>query len=298
MERVFGQPLPSLFQMIKANTPAVWEHFLWNLSLVPNGLQVSLFNAMSGTINPDYPPVARSWGALALSVAVMLVMAFAVIHAARNWKAWRWWFRKHSDAWFIMLAVVCVAGPVILTQRPRPSYLFPVSVFLMAVIGSAVHILTHLHTAVMKRIAVAIVLIVLVIIPPYYASHRSDRPLYTNYERLRPFAALLVEENNKILLGDYNGELQGYLGLKRANVAGFDYSLLSSWDREHSLAQFLDEKGINLFFVQPRIVTELRNTPQARQLLDQPETVGWRRLAPEGSDPQWFLLYREKVNAS
>ena len=296
MERVFGQPLPSLFEMIKANSLAVWEHFLWNLSLVPNGLQVSLFNAMSGTVNPDYAPVARSWVALALSVAVLLVIALAALHTLRNWDLWRWWFRKHRDAWLIMLAVVCVAGPVILTQRPRPSYLFPVSVLLMAVIGTAVHVLTHLRPLAMKRIAIAVLLVAFVITPPYYVHHRSDRPLYTNYERLRPFAALMMDRNNKILFGDYNGELQGYFDLKRLRVEGFDYRLLSSWDRERSLAQFLDEKGINLFFVQPRIVSELQNAPQARQLLDQPEAVGWRRLAPEGSGQlQWLLLYREKT---
>ena len=150
----------------------------------------------------------------------------------------------------------------------------------------------------MKTIAIGVVLVVLVTIRPYYVHHQSDRPLYTNYERLRPSAALMMSRNNKILLGDYSGELQGYLGLIRANVRAFDYSLLLSWEREHSLAQFLDEQGINVFLVQPRIVTELRNTLTARELLDEPETVGWRRLAPESGDPQWFLLYREKAAGS
>jgi hypothetical protein len=299
MERVFGQPLPTLFEMIKANWQAVWEHFLWNLSLLPNGLQVSLFNAMSGTVNPDYAPVKQSWWALALSLAVLMVIAAAANRAVRQWSStWRGWFGKRSDAWLIMLAVVCVAGPVVLTQRPRPSYLFPVSVFLMAVIGSAVHFLTHRRSVVMKRIAIGVVLVVLVTIRPYYVHHQSDRPLYTNYERLRPFAVLMMSRNNKILLGDYSGELQGYLGLIRANVRTFDYSLLLSWKREHSLAQFLDAQGINVFLVQPRIVTELRNTLTARELLDEPETVGWRRLAPESGDPQWFLLYREVAAGS
>jgi hypothetical protein len=104
-----------------------------------------------------------------------------------------------------------------------------------------------------------------------------------------------MNRDNKILLGDYNGELRGYLGLARAHVETFDYSLLSSWGREDSLAQFLGGKDINVFFVQPRIVAELRGAPQAREFLNQPETAGWRRLAPEGSgDSQWLLLYREK----
>ena len=119
----------------------------------------------------------------------------------------------------------------------------------------------------------------LLAVPSYYVQHRSERPLYTNYHRLRPFADFIAQPSNKILLGDYNGELREYLRLARANVETFDYRLLSPWDRTGSLAHFLADKNINLFFVQPRIVNELRSTSQVGKLLDEPEMMGWRRLA-------------------
>ena len=300
MEKVFGQPMPGLSEMIRANPHAVWEHFLWNLSLVPNGVQVSLFNAMSGTVNPDYAPVARGWWALALSILIVAIIGCAAYRAAQDWRVtWQNWFHRHHGAWLIMVAVVCVAVPVILTQRPRPSYLFAVTVFLMAVIGSSVHILTCRRPLVMRTIAIALVTAVLLVVPPFYVRHQSDRPLYTSYERLRPFAALMVGKNNRVLLGDYSGELRNYLRLPRANFDTFDYGLLLSWQREESLARFLDERRINMFFVQPRIMDELRSVSTSRELLEKPEKLGWRKLAPdEGTSPQWLLLARQTASGS
>ena len=64
--------LPTLRQMIAANPRAVGEHFAWNLSMVPNGLQILLFNATSGERNPDYIPVnTRSELALVLTCVLL-----------------------------------------------------------------------------------------------------------------------------------------------------------------------------------------------------------------------------------
>ena len=57
MQVQFGEPLPSLGTMIRRNPKAVLEHFVWNLRLLPGGMQLSLFGAMSGGVSPDYGPV-------------------------------------------------------------------------------------------------------------------------------------------------------------------------------------------------------------------------------------------------
>jgi len=291
MKSTFGQELPTLFQMIKTNPQAVWEHFAWNVSLIPNSLQTSLFNAMSGHVNPDYAPVSRRPDVVWLSLAAVVVVVWGAALAVRRREYW-WpqWFRERKGLWLIMLSVLCVAGPVILTQRPRPSYLFSTTLILMAVIGSAAHVLTHRWPMATRRLAVGGVLILLIVIPSYYGGKAHDRPLYTAYERVRPFAALLQDRNNRIILGDYNGELQRYWGL---GVTSFDYSLLASRNPEQSLDDFLRERDINVLYVQPRVVNEFKTLPHGSQLLDQPETLGWRKIAPqETSNPPWFLLYR------
>jgi hypothetical protein len=278
--------------MIKANPQAVWEHFVWNISLIPNGLQTSLFNAMSGHVNPDYAPVSRRPYVVWLSlIAVAVVVWGGVVAVRRREYWWSHWFRKRKGLWLIMLSVLCVSGPVILTQRPRPSYLFSTTLIAMAVIGSAAHVLTHRLPTATRRLAVGGVLLLLIAIPSYYVNNFHGRPLHAAYERIRPFAALLQNRNNRIILGDYTGELQGYLGLR--SVTSFDYSLLASRKPEQSLDDFLRERNINVLYVQPRVVNEFKSLPHGSQLLDQPETLGWQKIAPqETTNPTWYLLYR------
>src|SRR5262249_28723524 len=135
-EQTFGTALPTLFQMIRANPPAALEHFLWNLSLTANGLQVSLFNVMSGTINPDYAPVRRSLGAFVATVALLGLVVWGGTRMLGQWERWRReWFRDRQGLLMIMAAVACVSIPVIITQRPRPSYLFALALVILAVVG-------------------------------------------------------------------------------------------------------------------------------------------------------------------
>jgi hypothetical protein len=296
MESTFGQPLPSLFQMVKANPQAVLEHFLWNLSLVPSGLQLALFNAMSGTVNPDYAAAEQSKAPLLLGLAVLAVVAGGGVAAARHWMHW-WpaWFRERQGIWLILLVVAAVAVPVILTQRPRPSYLFATTVVCMAIIGSAVHVLTYRWSFVSKVLAIGSGLALLAFIPPYYIEHQSDRPAYRSLEIIKPFRALIANSGNKSIIGDYDSVVRAYLGLWEVPVSTFDYSIFSRWAPDQALDRFFDQEGINLAYFQPRVLNELRDKPQARQLLERPEAVGWRRLGA-GPNSEWLLLYREKAN--
>jgi len=281
--------------MIHSNPSAALEHFLWNLSLTFNGFQVGLFNAMSGTVNPDYAPVYHATYALALSLIALGIVFAAAIKAGRDWNFWwQTFFRERLSLWLLMLSVLCVAIPVILVQRPRPSYLFSVTLVLMGIIGMAVNILLSPRgQRLAKALAVVGVVVLIVVVPSYYVRHRSDRPLYAAFERLRPFGSIIETKGNKVLFGDYNGELRGYLHLRR-NDSTYDYGLLKSWQPPQRLEHFLDEKQVNVAFIQPRVTPELRARPEARAFLDDPESVGWRRLAPPaGSDESWLLLYKE-----
>jgi hypothetical protein len=293
MEATFGRARPSLAQMFISNPSAAFEHFWWNASLTPNGLQLALFNSMSGTVNPDYAAATHSFTALVLSAVAVAVVIAGGVKAALHWNVW-WpgWFRERRGLWLIMLSVVCVAIPVILSQRPRPSYLFSLTLVMMAMIGSAAYVLLEQRWLALSRaLAVIGIPLLLIFIPPYYSKYRSDRPLYVNYERLRPFQALLAMPRNKLLLGDYAGEFKGYLQL---GASPLDYGLLQSWKAPQSLEQFLDAHHINILFVQPRVMQELRARPESHQLLEHPTSLGWRRLAPfDDSDSTWLLLYRE-----
>ncbi len=297
METIFGRPEPTIVQMIQANPQAALKHFLWNLSLTPNGFQVALFNSMSGTVNPDYAPVNRSQTAFILTIAALLLVTAAGVAVARRWRYW-WleWFRERKGTWLIFLAVACVVAPVIVTQRPRPSYLFSTTVVLMAMIGTAAHVVTWRWPRAQNRCALAGLTVALGAAPSYYVHHQSERPLYKNVQILQPLVPSIRNIRNRILFGDYNGELALYLGLTRVVAATFDYSILAGRKEDQPLDQFLQERDINVVYVQPRIIPELRAAPRGSDLLDRPESVGWRRLWPERQvNSLTLLLYRDRA---
>ncbi len=295
MDRLFGNAEPTLLQMIKSNPAALLEHFWWNVSLILDGIQLALFNSVSGLGNPDFNPVSRS---LAVLIPTLLVAAIVICGATkmlRHWDYW-WpnWIRERRGIWLVMLAVFCVALPVILTQRPRPSYLFPATVVMMALIGTFIHVLLADRWLIAAKIAAVVgVPLLLVVVPPYFSKHRSNRPLYTNYERLRPFVGRLSGKRNRIVMGDYESDLVNYLKLRDTGVVTMDYSLLSSDNARQNLPKALNAAGINIFFIQPRMMPELKARPEAWQLLENPESVGWKQLAPLDGETNWLLLYRQ-----
>jgi len=295
-EEVFGRHRPTILQMIAANPAAAWEFLWWNFSLSLNGLQLALFDGWTGWVNPDFGPV-RHRHSVPATVATIVVLFFVVkggLIAVRQWGYWwKEWFQPRKGLWLIMLAMVCVSVPVVFVVRPRPSYLFPTTLVLMALIGTAAYIVSSRdQPRVPKALAIIALPLLLIATPPYFKAP-ADRPLYGSYQTLRPFAALLADERNRIIIGDYAWDLKNYLMLGERSTT-FGYGILSSWQAPQSLDQFLDAQGINVFFVQPGLLEELRTKPEARALLEHPESLGWHRLAPaDPGDTTWLLLYRE-----
>ena len=299
MQTVFGHSMPTLVQMLAGNPPATIMHFLWNLSLTFNGLQVALFNMMSGTVNPDYAPVSTNVTAASLlSIFVLAILVAGGVKLIRHWDYWfTGWLRERRGLMLAMLSVLWVSVPVILVERPRPSYLFASTLVIMAAIGFAGYVLLENRRMIFAKVlAILGVPALAFLMPSYYATHQSDRPLYTDYLRLEPSGALLQSANNRIIFGDYAGELRNYLLLQSDGSQVFDYGILSSWQAPQTLDQFLNAHKINVLFVQPRLMDQLASMPTAQQILQEPESLGWRRLAPAGAGAAWLLLYRPPQN--
>jgi hypothetical protein len=136
MQRDFGAREPTLAQALRANPRALLEHAAWNARLVPSGLQLQLFGRVSGPENPDYVPVRRSPVAGVLGVAVLVLLSSGAALLRRD-RAWRGWLRARAPAWTLLGCLTATAAVVMLVQRPRPSYLFSLSVALLAAIGTA-----------------------------------------------------------------------------------------------------------------------------------------------------------------
>lgn len=133
MQREFGQPLPSLRQMIAANPIAVAEHMLWNLYLLPAGMELLLFNAVGSDLNPDYPPPKVLPYVPHILLFVLLIWCLYITYRCS---------RTHSVPWYgsrnylrimlpLLIGAVLMVIAVVLTQRPRPSYLLGFGVLLV-----------------------------------------------------------------------------------------------------------------------------------------------------------------------
>jgi uncharacterized membrane protein YidH (DUF202 family) len=296
MTETFGAELPSLFEMLKANPVATLAHFAWNASLVVNGFQVALFNAMSGSVNPDYAPVqSNQFHAAVLSVIAGLVLLGGAWRLQSTQPGMREALITHRHLVVLLLGIACTVCVVVVTQRPRPSYLFAFTICIMALIGMSADLLALRFRASINGAALFAGVSILVVLPFYQGKHASVRPLYSNLSRLQPYQSLLAVKNNRLLVGDYAGELSSYLQFKADGQVGLaaqlkfltkDYSVLTEWNRHEPLEHFLEQRGFTAIFVQPRMMVELQAVSAARNLLEGGSQ--YRRLNAS-TDRDWAL---------
>ncbi|HXJ84685.1 MAG TPA: hypothetical protein VMS64_39090 [Candidatus Methylomirabilis sp.] len=303
MQSTFGIPIPSLLEMLRRNPAAVLHHFWWNVTLIPGGTQLLLFNASAGRVNPDYFPVQLgSLRALALSVTTAGIAVYGLLLLSRDRRFW-WehWLRDRALGWLAMLCVLPVAGLIIPTQRPRPSYLLCQGIALMASIGLCVFVISR-RWPLLERAARGLpilMLAMLIVVPSYYPAHAGPRPLLALYERLAPFETAFNRSSTVFLVSGYRLEVHGYVGHNyfTSPLIDFDYSILRDAPADRPLPAFLDEHGINLFYVDEALQKQLSANPIQRALLTSPETVGWKILASHDTRAgRWMLLEREPAS--
>ena len=299
MKEKFGSESPTLLEMLKANPRATLEHFSWNLGLVLNGFQLALFNGMSGSVNPDYAFVeGKRIHAAVLSIIVALVLMAGGRLLWSNWIVIKPKLIERRHLVVIYAGLACVAAVVIITQRPRPSYLFAFSICIMSLVGLLIDLLTKQLSKRVNVAALMIGLAIAVFLPFYQLRHAESRPFYTMLDRLQPYQSQLAGRGNKLLLGDSADELGNYLRLQttaagpssslgRQAFSTSDYSVLNAWDRREALENFLEGKGFDFIFVQPRMLAELRQLPAAKNLLENGSK--YTRLN-SALDRDWILL--------
>ena len=299
MESTFGTPMPSLGEMFQRNPVAVLQHFWWNLSLTPSGIQILLFNASTGTVNPDYFSVQlHSLRALVLSLVTGSILAlglFLLYRDRRFW--WEHWLKDRALGWLAMLSVVAVAGLIIPTQRPRPSYLFCQGIVLMALTGMCLFAISH-RLPRLRRLSkwLPIVMVTLLLVAPqHYRSDGSARPLLALYQRLAPFEAIFNRPDTVFLVSGYPIEIHGYVGHNyfTSPLVNLDYRILDRAPANRPLPPFLDQHGVNLFYVDESLWQKLSANPIHRAFLTWPEPAGWKVLAGHDTEAgRWMLLQK------
>ena len=113
-------------------------YVLWNGRLLGSGVQVALFNATATGDQPDYPPVKthRSY-ALVLSIILLLLLIAGGVTIRRELASGRRdSLNDHAWAIVVLAAVAITTILVALTERPRPEYMYGMTVGIMALAGA------------------------------------------------------------------------------------------------------------------------------------------------------------------
>ena len=292
MMRDFGVPQPSMIEAIRLNPRAMLDYFLWNVRLIPDGIQVLLFNASSGYGQPDYiPRTTGSVYSLVLSIISIIIVVSGLILLRRQ-PQWQLWIKERAWGWLALTCTLVVMGVVILMQRPRPSYLYNLALFLMAVIGMGAALIVDRAVG-LKRFAVTVPVVaiaLIVLVPSYFAPAypNPSRQLMGHYERLAPYNAILAEPGTRIVGTSWLGNVCLYNGIRACESVDYD-TFIGQKPEDASIADHLDEESINFFYADEGILAD----PAVQDFLANSASEGWDTLVSvDAGDSHWRLLRR------
>lgn len=297
----FGEPTPTLPRMLASAPARVAEHVLWNLRLTPAGLQLLLFNVMSGPASPDYSWHNPRHPVLAWGATVLLSLVWGAGLAVSRRTRTRVFEQRLLSGWLAMAAVAATALLVIPTQRPRPAYLFAAGLFLALLTGRLLDVvLSRWRVASRPGFAAgaaAVMLLAPVVAPRYHETaghHDTERPRKKAVERLGPFRELVGRPGAVTIASGAGWELEGYVG------AGFSPTHRAASLEDVCPAGTADLRacveragGTLLYLDEPALARYGSAEPNAA-FLASPERYGWTRVAPaRGAEAAWLLLSRE-----
>jgi hypothetical protein len=308
----FGSEEPSMAAAFWANPRAMLRHFRWNVSLIPSGLQVLLFNSTSGSVRPGYEPVSeRSTAALALSVilgAIYLGGAAVVARECRYW--WSTWLRPRAWGWLtlVILSINCLV--VMVTQRPRPAYLYVMELLLQAIAGLCLLALLRRWNLGGKFVATFpfLAVLLIVIVPSYYSTVKPPppRPLLEAYRTLAPFRAMIQAPGTILVTPGYGSELCAYLSgstaaparhLERPNLKPrcqpLDYyALRRELGAPGTWWALLAARGATMFYANEAVTGD----PEMRVALAGAHAAGWQVIMRQTGRPARVLFRRRGLD--
>jgi hypothetical protein len=256
-----------------------------------------LFGRMSGTVTPDYLPPVTSWLALPASLAAAGILAIGLLFLIRERKYW-WdsWLRQRSWGGALLGCLSVVMVIVMLTQRPRPSYLFVLGIALRAAIVFFCYVIErHLPRLPAPRWgAAAAVGLALLVMPARYARPVGSRLLLEQCRRLEPLHSLLERPDTVIVTSSYGSEVCNYLGLGRCRAIAYG-AIQQQVARGESMETALDQKGVNVFSAGSALLRD----PAVKQFFARVGSNGWAMAGMgEYGGRRWRVVWRPAVEGA
>lgn len=291
MQEKFGASHPSLLEMTKVNPREVAEHFLWNLSLTPAGLEVLLFNVTSSKHNPDYAPVFF----IPVLPRLLLVLSLVVGVAGTILI-----YRNRPDRFAdiratlgriapVLLASVVMALAVILTQRPRPSYLMGVGILYIWLLLVYLSILSTVSKKLdNSRIFWAVAAVLLLVVPSYRSLPLNSKlgTLGKTYAELRSQSASLCVAPGLLAIGEYGTNIANYLCAPHesdptqagADIIDFESLPAEAFSRPHSFVTGLEAMGVYAVIIDPYLIQKKPGLNGCHALSYSFQDSGWKQL--------------------
>ncbi len=295
MAREFGDPQPTFVEAWRANPKAMLDFTTWNLRLLPQGMQVGLFSAAAGNANPDYPPPPLGrWWAGVLSILLLALLVVGAIVLREDWQRWKALIVAQRWAWIALAAIALVVlAVVVFTQRPRPSYMFGLSIGLIALSMLSLAVLARrLRLTRWTATGAALLPVVLFFALPFRWDD-TPRPLANAYDRisdaLEPVGS--GEEPEVLVSSVAAASLCRYVH-SNDPCKGLDFnSTAAGTNTGRALGDALDEVGATVLYLN----SYAEWGPRVAQFLEDPE--GWELIGrSEQGDPRpWALLVRSRA---
>jgi hypothetical protein len=290
MTRDFGRPMPSFRQALAANPAAMGSFVAWNTRLLGSGLQVALFGSTVTGDNPDYFPVKKHrLYSLVLSIIVLAVVLAGLLAVVRDRSYWRReWFPPRAWSLIVLGAVAVTTIVVVLSQRPRPEYMYGLTVAILATIGLGASALLRRTRTEPYAAAFTVVLTLALLVAVHSHYHSGPRPLHDAVERLQVVKPQLQKQGVLVTSG-YGFEICAYLALSFDRHCSSVPLPTPQLLTRRSLRSFLDRTKATVIYADP----VMQGDPVLRRFLAAPGSVGWHRLAGGGEpDGPWSVLVR------
>jgi len=291
---LFDDPEPSLVEAWRDNPSEMLAVTTWNVRLLPQGLQLALFNGAAGDSNPDYvnQPLGKIWAAGAALLVVALLVAGAVV-IRRDWGRWRPLLYRQRWAWIALAAIaVVVLAVVVFTQRPRPAYMFGLTAGMLALIGLAAAVLARRFR--IERLAAvgAAILPLLLIVALPVRFHEGPTPLADAFDRLDPVIEREPPEGSSPTVLAAARQPHTYCYYLRPNESCSPVTLTRDLLLSDRLPAELDRLGVTEVYIDELVAGQ----PGAAALLA--GEGGWRAVR-SGAGPRgrWAVLQPESAPA-
>jgi hypothetical protein len=293
IQTTFGEPEVTLWGATLVNPGAMLKYFWWNIKLIPSGLQVLLFNMASGRDNPDYAPVEVNPAPALLGSFVLIgILTWGAVVFFRNRREWfDILMRPRIWLWIIMGCVASVVIIIMITERPRPSYMFTLGILLMALTGLSVQLIAwrwSWPSAIGWLFPIAAVALI-AFTPCYYRSPRfGSRPHLDVYQHMRPFQQI-IDPNVGVIAPNAATDLCLYLArIPNRRCKGINYwGFRDSTPKGADWNQALKESNVKFFLANEGIMRD----PAGAAFIRSAESNGWQVLELENlPGNRWMLL--------